>query len=162
MLVEEDFLSHEKAQELLTATNANDQLTDHARAGFLEQELEDLATLKEDFDKVAEARSKKLVEAHERFGALVEKVPGSLSSIADGHPWDLCPSPNNLTVTSCRRPSMSYLSIRMEGSILTSDTLERLERDDLPGQNANDFGILRLPRIDCLRLGGFESIVVHL
>ena len=36
---------------------------------------------------------------------------------------------------------MSYLSIRMEGSILTSDTLERLERDDLPGQSANDFGI---------------------
>lgn len=68
-----EFLSHQQAQELLSQTVPSDQLTDYARADLLNEELQDLELLKPDFDKVAEARSKKLVEAHERFGALVEK-----------------------------------------------------------------------------------------
>jgi hypothetical protein len=36
---------------------------------------------------------------------------------------------------------MNYPSIRIEGSILSPDLFDRLERDDLPGQKPSDFGL---------------------
>jgi hypothetical protein len=44
-----------------------------ARASFLENELKLLDKMAAEFDAVAEAQSKRLVEAHERFSTLVDR-----------------------------------------------------------------------------------------
>ncbi len=66
------FLDHPQAKALLASARATSDLTVQARAGFLENELNLLDTLKQDFAVVAEQQSKRLVEAHERFSALMD------------------------------------------------------------------------------------------
>ena len=44
-----------------------------ARASFLENELRLLASLEPQFNVIAEEQSKRLVSAHERFSALMDK-----------------------------------------------------------------------------------------
>ena len=66
-----EFLSHLQAKALLASARATSDLTIQARGNFLENELKLLDSLKPQFDTLAEQRSKKLVEAHERFSALM-------------------------------------------------------------------------------------------
>ncbi len=62
-----DFVSTEEAMQLLDAAKVAGDLGPESRANFLENELKLLDPLREQFDAVAEERSKHLVEAHERF-----------------------------------------------------------------------------------------------
>ena len=67
------YLAHEEAKTLLTQARASSDLTTPARASFLENELKLLDKMDAEFDAVAEAQSKRLVEAHERFSVLVDR-----------------------------------------------------------------------------------------
>ncbi|OGR01324.1 MAG: helicase [Deltaproteobacteria bacterium RIFOXYD12_FULL_50_9] len=69
---QKEFLDHGQAKEILTVARASSDLSPQARAGFLENELKLLQTLETEFTVVAEAQSKKLVAAHERFSALMD------------------------------------------------------------------------------------------
>ncbi|MBI5603178.1 MAG: DEAD/DEAH box helicase [Deltaproteobacteria bacterium] len=68
-----EFLNHGQAKSLLAEARASSDLSHQARAGFLENELKLLSTLKVEFDAIAEQQSKRLVEAHERFSALMDR-----------------------------------------------------------------------------------------
>ena len=65
------FLDHVQAKTLLTVARATTELTPQARDSFLANEAKLLATLQPEFDTVAEAQAQQLVEAHERFTALM-------------------------------------------------------------------------------------------
>ncbi len=67
-----EFLDHAQARELLTAARATSDISLQARANFLENELKILSSLDAEFAAIAEGQSKKLVEAHERFSALMD------------------------------------------------------------------------------------------
>jgi len=67
------FLDHREASELLAKARATENLSPQSRAAFLENELKLLDTLREEFDSVAEGQSRKLVEAHERFSAVMNQ-----------------------------------------------------------------------------------------
>jgi hypothetical protein len=67
-----EFLDHAQAKALLIEARASSDLSPQARASFLENELKLLRHLETEFDAVAEQQSKKLVEAHERFSALMD------------------------------------------------------------------------------------------
>lgn len=67
------FLDHSTAKQLLQTTRASSDLSPQARANFLTQELASLAVLEAEFNRIAEEQSKRLVEAHERFSALLDK-----------------------------------------------------------------------------------------
>ena len=69
---QKEFIDHATAKTLLLAARATSDLTPQARAGFLENELRLLEKLKTEFDAVAERQSLKLVQAHERFSALMD------------------------------------------------------------------------------------------
>ena len=70
---EKVYLDHAEAKSLLTIARASSDLSLQARASFLENELDLLASLKPQFDVIAEEQSKRLVAAHERFSALMDK-----------------------------------------------------------------------------------------
>ncbi len=70
---ERECLYHEQAGELLGAARAGSNLSREARASFLENEMGLLDTLEEEFDILAEEQSVRLVNAHERFSALMDK-----------------------------------------------------------------------------------------
>ncbi|GJL59765.1 MAG: helicase [Nitrospirales bacterium] len=72
-LQEKEFLNHAAAKELLTVARASSDLSPQARAGFLENELKILNKLDPEFKDLAEEQSKRLVAAHERFSALMDK-----------------------------------------------------------------------------------------
>lgn len=69
---QKEFLGHAEAKKLLGEARATSDLSPQARASFLENELNILAALKVEFATVAEQQSKRLVEAHERFSALMD------------------------------------------------------------------------------------------
>lgn len=69
---QKEFLDHAQAKVLLGLARATSDLTVQARAGFLENELMLLESLKTEFAVVAEQQSKRLVEAHERFSSLMD------------------------------------------------------------------------------------------
>ena len=69
---QKEFLDHAQAKALLVSARATSDLTIQARAGFLENELKILESLDADFAALAEQQSKKLVDAHERFSALMD------------------------------------------------------------------------------------------
>ena len=69
---QKEFLGHAEAKKLLAEARATSDLTPQARASFLDNELNILSALKTEFDRVAEQQSKRLVEAHERFSALMD------------------------------------------------------------------------------------------
>jgi len=62
-----DYIYQDECKSILDKAKPTANLTPEARGTFLENELSHLPELKESFDKVAEDRSKILVEAHERF-----------------------------------------------------------------------------------------------
>ena len=68
-----EFLTHEEAKALMGIARAASNMSAESRASFLENELMLLSNLEEDFSLIAEEQSKRLVAAHERFSALVEK-----------------------------------------------------------------------------------------
>ena len=69
---QKEYLGHSQAKALLSVARASSDLTSHARASFLENELTLLASLKKEFSSVAEQQSRHLVAAHERFSALMD------------------------------------------------------------------------------------------
>ena len=68
-----DFLTSVEARELLTSAQPTSNLTPQARNSFLENELDQLDSLGPVMDEVAEDRSRHLVDAHERFSALMDQ-----------------------------------------------------------------------------------------
>jgi len=70
---EREFLDHEQARQLLSTARATGNLSREARASFLHNELGLFDHLDEDLDTLAEQQSKRLVAAHERFSALMDK-----------------------------------------------------------------------------------------
>ena len=68
-----EHLGHEQAQALLRQARASSNLSLEARASFLENELGLLSRLDDAFNKLAEKQSNRLVAAHERFSALMDK-----------------------------------------------------------------------------------------
>jgi hypothetical protein len=69
---QKEFIDHATAKALLLAARASSDLSPQARASFLENELRILKALEAEFSAVAERQSAKLVEAHERFSALMD------------------------------------------------------------------------------------------
>jgi predicted transcriptional regulator len=69
---QKEFIDHAAAKDLLLAARASSDLSTPARASFLENELKILDRLRDDFDRIAESQSLKLVAAHERFSALMD------------------------------------------------------------------------------------------
>ena len=72
-LDERENLDHEQARRLLAEARPSSNLSPEARKHFLENELAFLDRLGDDFDDLAEGQSKRLVAAHERFSALMDK-----------------------------------------------------------------------------------------
>jgi hypothetical protein len=72
-LEDHDFLTHEQARELLTTVRPSSDLSPQKRASFLTAEIEQLNSLNAQLDLIAEEQSKRLVAAHERFSALMDK-----------------------------------------------------------------------------------------
>jgi superfamily II DNA or RNA helicase len=70
---ERHFVDHAEAKRLLAEARASSELSMQARATFLKDELGLLDELKDEFDRVAEEQSAKLVAAHERFSAFLDK-----------------------------------------------------------------------------------------
>lgn len=70
---EKEFLDHAEAKALLTEARASSDISPQSRASFLENEHKLLDNLDDDFRLIAEQQSKRLVEAHERFSALMDK-----------------------------------------------------------------------------------------
>jgi hypothetical protein len=70
---DKDFLTREEALELLAAAKPVGDLAPERCARLIEERVASLNQLRPDFDSLAEQRSQHLVEAHERFSALVEK-----------------------------------------------------------------------------------------
>lgn len=68
-----EFLDHISAKAILNEARASSDLSPQARASFLDNELALLDQVGEAFAEIAEAQSKRLVEAHERFSSLMEK-----------------------------------------------------------------------------------------
>lgn len=69
---QKEFLDHAQAKALLAEARATSDLSPQARASFLENEIKLLDVLKAEFASVAERQSRHLVEAHERFSALMD------------------------------------------------------------------------------------------
>ena len=68
-----EHFDHEQARLLLREIRASSNLSPEARASFLDNELDLLDRLDEAFNALAEEQSKRLVAAHERFSALMDK-----------------------------------------------------------------------------------------
>ena len=67
------FLDHPEARSLLQTARAASELSPQSRANFLTQELASLTGLDAEFNRIAEEQSRRLVAAHERFSALLDK-----------------------------------------------------------------------------------------
>lgn len=74
MADEKQFLSLEKAKELLSIASSTDMLTEPRKLTTIREQLDELNDIKSDFDQVALDRAKVLVEAHEKFRKLVGGV----------------------------------------------------------------------------------------
>jgi superfamily II DNA or RNA helicase len=70
---QKEFLDHAQVKILLAEARASSELSLQARVSFLENELKLLRNLETEFEAVAEQQSTKLVEAHERFSALMDR-----------------------------------------------------------------------------------------
>jgi len=70
---EREFIGHEEAKRLLREARASSNLSPQARENFLDNELRLLNDLNQEFSVLAEEQSKRLVAAHERFSALMQK-----------------------------------------------------------------------------------------
>jgi hypothetical protein len=72
-LDDRDFLTHDESKKILTTARASSDLTPQARSGFLSADLDAVAGLDHEFTAIAEEQSKRLVAAHERFSALMDR-----------------------------------------------------------------------------------------
>lgn len=70
---QKEFLDHSAAKQLLVEARASSDISSQARAGFLQNELKLLENLDSEFQVIAEQQSKRLVAAHERFSALMDR-----------------------------------------------------------------------------------------
>ena len=70
---DQEYLDHEQARVLLREARASSNLGLEARASFLQNELGLLGQLDEAVNALAEEQSTRLVAAHERFSALMDK-----------------------------------------------------------------------------------------
>ena len=68
-----EFLNHEEAKTLLQQVRPSGNLTQESQANFLDNELELLSGLEDEFTQLAEEQSKRLVAAHERFSSLMDR-----------------------------------------------------------------------------------------
>lgn len=68
-----EYLDHQAARELLSTARARSNLSPQSRESFLNNEMGLLGRLDEEFGALAEEQSKRLVAAHERFSALMDK-----------------------------------------------------------------------------------------
>jgi len=66
-LSDNDILNKDEVKQLMVHAAPSANITEQAKAGFLENELENIAELRDDFDKIALKRAEILIEAHERF-----------------------------------------------------------------------------------------------
>ena len=71
--LEKEFLDHAAAKQLLSEARASSDISPQARASFLQNELKLINDLGAEFRVIAEQQSKRLVAAHERFSALMDK-----------------------------------------------------------------------------------------
>jgi len=62
-----DILDKDEVKALMQSALPSANLTDQARAGFLDSELENIAELRKEFDAIALHRAEILIDAHERF-----------------------------------------------------------------------------------------------
>lgn len=69
---QKEFLDHTEARHLLAEARATSDLSVQARGSFLDNELQLLNGLQNEFDRVAEQQSQHLVDAHERFSSLMD------------------------------------------------------------------------------------------
>lgn len=69
---QKEFLTHAEAKALLAQARASSDISPQARVNFLVNEIKVMDSLASEFHAVAEQQSKRLVEAHERFSALME------------------------------------------------------------------------------------------
>ena len=73
VLENREFLSHEQASALLSEARASSNLSSQAKTAFLNNDLQLLGQMDDNiFNDLAEAQSKHLVAAHERFSALMD------------------------------------------------------------------------------------------
>jgi len=70
---EGNFLTHSEAESVLATARPGSELDDARRARLINEAVDTLPNLRQQFDQVAEARSQNLVEAHERFSRLVHE-----------------------------------------------------------------------------------------
>lgn len=70
---DKEFLDHTSAKQLLSEARASSDISPQARASFLQNELKLINDLDAEFRVIAEQQSKRLVAAHERFSALMDK-----------------------------------------------------------------------------------------
>lgn len=70
---QKDFLTSEEAKSLLVSARPSSNMSTESRVNFLENELKQLPSLKNDFDQVATRRAEHLVEAHERFSRFMDQ-----------------------------------------------------------------------------------------
>lgn len=70
---QKEFLDHPTAKQLLAEARASSDISPQARASFLQNELRLIDDLDAEFKVIAEQQSKRLVAAHERFSALMDK-----------------------------------------------------------------------------------------
>lgn len=70
---QKEFLDHAQAKALLADARAASDLSPQSRSGFLENELKLIDKLDTEFTAIAEEQSKRLVAAHERFSALMDR-----------------------------------------------------------------------------------------
>ena len=69
---DKQFIDSQESRKLLDNASPTSDLSPPARKQFISDEVERLEDLREQFDIVAEERCQRLVEAHERYGKLVE------------------------------------------------------------------------------------------
>jgi superfamily II DNA or RNA helicase len=81
------FLSSDEAMRLLDSARPAGDLTAQSRENFLDNELRLISQLRQQFDAVAEVRSKHLVEAHERFSRFFR--PGRFEVVYPVLPMDI-------------------------------------------------------------------------
>lgn len=70
---QKEFLDHAVAKQLLSEARATSDLSPQACTSFLDNELKLLTQLEAEFQNIAEQQSKRLVESHQRFSALMDK-----------------------------------------------------------------------------------------
>ena len=69
---DKQFIDSQESRKLLDNASPTSDLSPPARKQFITDEVDRLEALREQFDIVAEERCQRLVEAHERYGKLVE------------------------------------------------------------------------------------------